>query len=363
MGKIKKCHKCLLEVDEDTAICPRCDAELIAQAKSGKSKIRKCHQCLLEVNEFAANCPRCSAKLGPEAESEGKGKSYIGILLLILFVVILFTLATTIADYVAFNGSDAGLYKSLVISKDAKDLKGGPANVLKGWSKQPVPNALATVAKDIGIIRDSKFTRSNSLADLKAPPGMLAISTFTAGAMNRDVGIIRESLSVKKKWALPPRMQGLGGFGGSGGVAVSTFSNSVIDQGVGIDRGISIDKGLGISTFSEDGQGNDSGIVTEAAPIALIKNDKESKDKLITKMKTEGLKPLSGMGIDDIGYDGDALSVYVDLRFEDISRSEQEDAVSIIVDQWAAAMGQDSTVIEIRQFGTGKKLERWVFKQ
>ena len=351
MSKIKKCPKCLLEVGEDTAICPRCDARLIAQAKPPKSKIRKCPKCLLEVHEFAAKCPRCDAKLGPETESEGKAKSYVGILLLILFAVVLFTLATTIADYVAFNGSETALSKDLVISKGAKDLKGGPANVLKGWSRQPIPNALATMAKDVGIVRDSKFTRSNWAPDLKSKgSGMLAISTFPAGAMNRDVGIIRESLNVKKKWALPPRMQGLGGFGGSGGLVISTFSAG------------NINKDVGISTSSEDLLDKDVGIVTEGFGPAIIKNDKESKDKLIEKLKKEGLKALGAVGIDDIGYEGDVLRIYVDLRFEDIAKSEQEDAVDLVVEQWSQAMGLDSTVIEIRQFGTGKKLERWVMK-
>ena len=355
MGKMKKCKKCLLEVDEDTAVCPRCDAELIPKEKPARSKIRKCHKCLLEVSESAENCPRCAAKLGPEAEAEGKGKSYVGMLLLILFAVILFTIVTTVVDYLSFSGSDAPLSKALVISKDAKDVTSGAINVLKdqGWGKRPASqNAIVAHSKDVGIVRDSKFTRSDWAADPKSrTPGMLAISTFPAGAINRDIGIIRESLGAKKKWALPPRMQGLGGFGGSGGLAISTFSSNTLARDVGI------------STSSADALDADVGIVRDVAGPAIIKNDKESKDKLIARMKKEGLHQLGKMGIDDIGYEGDTLHVYVDLRFEDLQRSEQEDAVFLIENQWLEALGQESGTIVIRQFGTGKKLEKWGFKE
>ncbi len=86
------------------------------------------------------------------------------------------------------------------------------------------------------------------------------------------------------------------------------------------------------------------------------------KDGMIREIKEKGAGELSKLGVDDIGYKDDALCVYVDKRFNNLERSQQEQLVKIVANDWAKALGKDSTAVEIMEYGTDKKLDEWVLK-
>ena len=86
------------------------------------------------------------------------------------------------------------------------------------------------------------------------------------------------------------------------------------------------------------------------------------KDGLIREIKEKGAGELSNLGVDDIGYKDDALRVYVDKRFNSLERSQQEQLVKIVANDWAKALGKDSAAVEIVEYGTDKKIDEWVVK-
>jgi len=86
------------------------------------------------------------------------------------------------------------------------------------------------------------------------------------------------------------------------------------------------------------------------------------KDGLIRAIKEKGAGELSNLGVDDIGYKDDALCVYVDKRFNNLEKSQQEQLVKIVANDWAKALGKDSAAVEIMEYGTDKKIDEWVVK-
>ncbi|HBB66309.1 MAG: hypothetical protein A2X28_10620 [Elusimicrobia bacterium GWA2_56_46] len=93
-----------------------------------------------------------------------------------------------------------------------------------------------------------------------------------------------------------------------------------------------------------------------------VKTSAGVKDALIQKIKEKGSGSLNTLGVADIGYKGDALRVYVDERFNNLERAQQEQLVKIVANEWAKALGKDSTAVEIVEYGTDKTLDEWVLK-
>ncbi len=113
-----------------------------------------------------------------------------------------------------------------------------------------------------------------------------------------------------------------------------------------------------IAGYSVSSSGD--GVTVENAHIADSANN--AKDLLIQKIKEKGSGELKTLGLADIGYKGDALRVYVDPHFNNLERSQQEQLVKIVANEWAKALGKDSTEVEIMEYGTGNKLDEWVLK-
>ncbi|MFA6434494.1 MAG: hypothetical protein WCW52_07350 [Elusimicrobiales bacterium] len=100
----------------------------------------------------------------------------------------------------------------------------------------------------------------------------------------------------------------------------------------------------------------------EAAPAPAVAVSNDAKEQLIRSIKEKGSRELNAMGVADLGYKDDALRVYVDQRFNNLARSQQEQLVKIVANEWAKTLAKDSTPIEILEYGTGKKLDEWVLK-
>ncbi len=98
------------------------------------------------------------------------------------------------------------------------------------------------------------------------------------------------------------------------------------------------------------------------APVKTGAITNDVKDGLIRAIKEKGAGELSNLGVDDIGYKDDALRVYVDQRFNSLERSQQEQLVKIVANDWAKALGKDSAAVEIVEYGTDKKIDEWVVK-
>jgi len=98
------------------------------------------------------------------------------------------------------------------------------------------------------------------------------------------------------------------------------------------------------------------------APVKTGAITDSVKDGLIREIKEKGAGELSNLGVDDISYKDDALRVYVDKRFNNLERSQQEQLVKIVANDWAKALGRDSAAVEIMEYGTDKKIDEWVVK-
>ncbi|MCM2268384.1 MAG: hypothetical protein NDI60_11510 [Elusimicrobiales bacterium] len=80
------------------------------------------------------------------------------------------------------------------------------------------------------------------------------------------------------------------------------------------------------------------------------------KDETIQKIKQKAAKDLDTVGVTDVGYSEDALALYVDQRFGNLSREQQVELLTLIATEWKKAIGKDSTVVNILQHGTKKLL-------
>ena len=101
-------------------------------------------------------------------------------------------------------------------------------------------------------------------------------------------------------------------------------------------------------------------LTVETVKFAVVSND--AKDGVIRKIKEKGSEELSALGVDDIGYKDDALCVYVDKRFNNMARAQQEQLVKIVANEWVKTMGKESNVVDIMEYGTDRMIEEWVLK-
>jgi len=115
--------------------------------------------------------------------------------------------------------------------------------------------------------------------------------------------------------------------------------------------------------------GRSSSANSAAAPasdmviVKEISNTDDSRDGVIKKLKEKGAQALGTLGVVDIGYNNDdALCVYVDPRFGNLTRPQQEQLVRIMADEWAKALGKDSTAVVILEYDTKKKVDEWTVK-
>ncbi len=96
---------------------------------------------------------------------------------------------------------------------------------------------------------------------------------------------------------------------------------------------------------------------TESAPSAgeapeIISGVDSIKDEAIQKIKEKGAGDLGSIGVTDISYAGNDLSLYVDQRFTSLSKEQQVKLLTIITSEWKKALGQDSTGVKILEHGT-----------
>ncbi|HCE96935.1 MAG: hypothetical protein A2X34_03330 [Elusimicrobia bacterium GWC2_51_8] len=98
-----------------------------------------------------------------------------------------------------------------------------------------------------------------------------------------------------------------------------------------------------------------------ADALVQISNISDSiKYDTIQKIKEKGAKELSAVGVADINYKGDTLCVYVDQRYNNLSRPQQEQLLAIMAGEWEKALGKNSTEIKILEYGTNKTLAELV---
>jgi len=84
------------------------------------------------------------------------------------------------------------------------------------------------------------------------------------------------------------------------------------------------------------------------------------RDGAIQKIKEKGAGELSNVGVADVGYVDDTLCVYVDQRFSNLSRSQQEKLLGIVAGEWEKAIGKSSTAVKVLEYGTKKTLAELV---
>ena len=85
-----------------------------------------------------------------------------------------------------------------------------------------------------------------------------------------------------------------------------------------------------------------------------------AKDGAIQKIKEKGAAELKTVGVADIGYSDDTLCVYVDQRFNSLSRTQQEQLLTIVAAEWEKAIGKTSTAVKVMEYGTKKTLSELV---
>jgi hypothetical protein len=100
----------------------------------------------------------------------------------------------------------------------------------------------------------------------------------------------------------------------------------------------------------------------KAAPaqVEISRGALNVKDAAIKEIKEKGAKDLSAVGVTDVGYKDDTLLVYVDKRFENLSRSQQEQLLAIVAAEWKKAIGKDTTAVNLVEYGTEKLLAELV---
>lgn len=98
-----------------------------------------------------------------------------------------------------------------------------------------------------------------------------------------------------------------------------------------------------------------------AAPLLEISTGiNNARDGAIQKIKEKGAGEFRTVGVADIGYTDDTFCVYVDQRFNDLTRSQQQHLLAIVAGEWKKALGKDSTAVKILEYGTKKTLAELV---
>lgn len=101
----------------------------------------------------------------------------------------------------------------------------------------------------------------------------------------------------------------------------------------------------------------------ETPPSAALEAGKEpagARDAAIRKIKEKGAENLGAVGVNDVGYQGDTLLVYVDQRFIALSKAQQEQLLVIVAGEWQEAIGKDSVPVRVLEQGTGKTIAELV---
>jgi hypothetical protein len=81
-----------------------------------------------------------------------------------------------------------------------------------------------------------------------------------------------------------------------------------------------------------------------------------ARDTAIKTIKEKGAAELNAVGVADIGYKDDTLCLYVDQRFNNLSREQQQQLLAIVAVEWEKAIGRTSTAVKILEYGTKKPL-------
>lgn len=99
---------------------------------------------------------------------------------------------------------------------------------------------------------------------------------------------------------------------------------------------------------------------SKAAPAGVSSAVESPRDAAIKKIKEKGAKELSVVGIADVGYKDDTLCVYIDQRFDNLSKAQQEQLLGIVAEEWLKAIGKDSTAVKLIEHGTNKTIAELV---
>ena len=97
-----------------------------------------------------------------------------------------------------------------------------------------------------------------------------------------------------------------------------------------------------------------------AVPVEATRESFTVKDAAIQKIKEKGAKDLGSVGVKDVNYKGDTLLVYVDQRFNDLSKVQQEQVLAIVAEEWQKAIGKETTAVKVLESGTDKLLSELV---
>ena len=116
--------------------------------------------------------------------------------------------------------------------------------------------------------------------------------------------------------------------------------------------------------FTGHSSSANSAAVTAADTIVIEKNQSPAdyRDGIIKEIKQKGAQTLGALGVADVGYKDDRLRVYVDQRFANLEKSQQEQLVKIMGTEWSKAIGKDSAAVEILEYETKKTLGEWTIK-
>jgi len=97
-----------------------------------------------------------------------------------------------------------------------------------------------------------------------------------------------------------------------------------------------------------------------SALVQISRDADIAKEGAIKKIKEKGADELGKVGVADIRYTDDTLCVYVDQRFSNLSRHQQEQLLSLVAGEWEKAIGKTSTAVKIVEYGTEKTLAELV---
>jgi hypothetical protein len=119
-----------------------------------------------------------------------------------------------------------------------------------------------------------------------------------------------------------------------------------------------------VGRFAGHSSPANSAAVPGADTIVIEKNQSavDYRDGIIKEIKQKGAQTLGTLGVADVGYKDDMLRVYVDQRFSNLAKSQQEQLVKIMGNEWAKAIGKDSAAVEILEYETKKTLGEWTIK-
>lgn len=154
------------------------------------SGIKKCPKCSAKAYEHAVICPGC----GTELDAAAPGKSYVRLLLMILFAVIIFAAGNNIAESPSRSRSSGEPFREVTISRDNNDFKeslarGAGENVAES-AAVPARSAAGT-AIESGLIGRSAAFKDKGIPgpDGKAAGGAAVQSSAAAGAAGDSGGV------------------------------------------------------------------------------------------------------------------------------------------------------------------------------